>query len=112
MIRDTAKYRPYMKRRGTGSKLYPKSLKDLSSEILNETIQTGEHSSVEDAISVLKLYKCAAPQWEKYLTLRPNAGLVGHPPPPSSPKKKEEVVEKMPVLQLQPKHETFSEFTE
>lgn len=45
-IRDTSKYRPFMSRRGTGSRLYPRSLKNLVKEVLETEIQSGEHNSV------------------------------------------------------------------
>lgn len=71
MIRDTAHYRPYMRRKITGTvsrlllilclkwitlltkwrlfliqKLFPKSLKHLAQEVLGKEIQGGEHDSV------------------------------------------------------------------
>lgn len=45
--RDTATYRPYQKAHGkAGGKLRPKSLKILSQEHLDRTIQSGQHNPV------------------------------------------------------------------
>lgn len=60
-IRDTAKYKPFQQRLSTK---YP-SLKRLSSEILSISIQTGEHSSVEDARATMQLYHVHRKEWEK-----------------------------------------------
>lgn len=47
MIRDTARYRPYQKAHGkAGGKLQGKSLKKLSLEHLERTIQEGQHHPV------------------------------------------------------------------
>ncbi|KAJ0396776.1 hypothetical protein ATCC90586_008016 [Pythium insidiosum] len=82
LIRDTAKYRPYMRRKMNGTKLYPKSLKVLAEEVLHKEIQTGEHDSVEDARAALELYKREQYAWEKYLRTNKSAGsLVGIAPP-------------------------------
>eukprot|EP01041_Mallomonas_annulata_P002810 gene2810-5528_t len=44
MIRDTARYRPYMKAQGRGGgKFRPRALRDLAKEFLDQEIQTGEH---------------------------------------------------------------------
>lgn len=42
----------------------PKSLKRLAKEILNIDIQSGEHSSVEDAWATLALYWMHSTEWE------------------------------------------------
>ncbi|GLD92115.1 hypothetical protein PINS_up000648 [Pythium insidiosum] len=82
LIRDTAKYRPYMRRKMNGTKLYPKSLKALAEEVLQKEIQTGEHDSVEDARAALELYKREQYAWEKYLRTNKSVGsLVGIAPP-------------------------------
>lgn len=62
-IRDTSRYRPYMKL-GRNGKYKPRSLKDLTLEHLGLTIQQGEHDSVEDARCAMKLYKLQMWDWE------------------------------------------------
>lgn len=52
-IRDTARHAPYRKLAGGGS---PK-LKLLVSELLGLDIQTGEHSSIEDARATMLLFR-------------------------------------------------------
>lgn len=52
-IRDTARHPPYRKLAGGGS---PK-LKILASELLGLNIQTGEHSSIEDARATMLLFR-------------------------------------------------------
>eukprot|EP00752_Nemacystus_decipiens_P001310 g1300.t1 len=68
-MRDTAAYRPYQKAHGkTGGKLRPKSLKVLSQEHLERTIQSGQHNPAEDARAAMDLYKLARFEWEKSLS--------------------------------------------
>ena len=67
-IRDTAKYKPFMRASGrNGGKLRPRKLRDLVKENLDLIIQKEgqEHTSVEDAVATMKLYKCARERWEK-----------------------------------------------
>lgn len=47
MLRDTARYRPYMRPHGRGGgKLRPRRLKELALEVLGMEIQEGKHDSV------------------------------------------------------------------
>lgn len=69
-IRDTARYKPFMRASGrNGGKLRPRKLRDLVKENLDLIIQKEgqEHTSVEDAVATMKLYKCARERWEKDL---------------------------------------------
>ncbi|CAG8529310.1 10316_t:CDS:2 [Funneliformis mosseae] len=61
MIRDTSLYKPF--RQITKGKT--PSLKRLASEELGMTIQTGRHSSVEDAQVCMMLYRKHKEQWEQ-----------------------------------------------
>lgn len=68
MIRDTARYRAYMKAHGReGGKLRPRKLKDLASEVLGLEIQGGKHDSGEDARAAMLLYRAQRVEWEKEL---------------------------------------------
>ena len=69
-IRDTAKYKPFMRASGrNGGKLRQRKLRDLVMENLGLTIQKeGEaHTSVEDAHATMELYKAVREKWEKDL---------------------------------------------
>ena len=61
--RDTARYPPYRKGMGNGSR--PQKLAALSLQYLGWTIQTGEHSPLEDAVASLRLYELKRRAWEK-----------------------------------------------
>ncbi|KAI8894057.1 ribonuclease H-like domain-containing protein [Globomyces pollinis-pini] len=74
LTRDTTRYKP-LKNPNTKR---PKSLKNLAKEHLNITIQTGEHSSVEDAKANMLIYRKFKDDWEKTLfryekVLRPHS---------------------------------------
>jgi hypothetical protein len=83
LIRDTATYVPLMRaaphvggptaaaRRGRSAKL-----KDLAAAHLGLTIQSGEHSPVEDARAALLLYQRYAKEWEASLTSRGKAAAL------------------------------------
>lgn len=76
MIRDTAKYKPFKDL----SKGNTPSLKKLAKEILGLTVQAGVHSSVDDAITTLKLYRTHRAVWERSLK---RAKRKGAEPPPT-----------------------------
>lgn len=66
MIRDTARYRAYMRPHGReGGKLRPRKLKDLAEECLGMDIQGGKHDSGEDARAAMLLYRAQRVEWEK-----------------------------------------------
>jgi len=58
MIRDTAHYKPLCPHR-------PKALKVLAQDTLGISIQENSHDSVEDARTVLAIYKTCKTEWEK-----------------------------------------------
>ncbi|KAI8366668.1 ribonuclease H-like domain-containing protein [Radiomyces spectabilis] len=65
-IRDTSRYKPFRKFVGGRTP----GLKMLVQRILNITIQSGSHSSVEDARFTMSLYKSVKDDWEKALGAR------------------------------------------
>lgn len=68
--RDTAKYEPFMKQRFDDGILWPRKLKDLVWEHLqNKEIQRvgHPHSAWEDAVAAFDLYKSARVKWEKVM---------------------------------------------
>lgn len=60
-MRDSARYRPF--RRLTNGQT--PGLKTLSKLLLGKTIQTGEHSSVEDARAAMQIYVMHKREWEE-----------------------------------------------
>jgi len=73
--RDTAKYKPYMKKADHGSSiLLPRKLKELTKERLHRDIQQvgNVHSPMEDAIAAFDLYKLAYAKWEKVMKYNKN----------------------------------------
>ncbi|KAG9470895.1 hypothetical protein GDO78_016384 [Eleutherodactylus coqui] len=58
--RDTQKYKPFKQRVKCGRP----SLKLLCEKILNVKVQTGEHSSVQDAQAAMRLYTMEKKNWE------------------------------------------------
>ena len=66
MIRDTAKYKPFMKDRLDDGILSPRKLKDLAKEKIHQDIQVSgkPHSPYEDALAALNLYRSVRPKWE------------------------------------------------
>ena len=67
--RDTAKYEPFMKVRFDDGVLWPRKLRELVQEKLHRDIQApGQaHSSKEDAVAALQLYKAVRCKWEKVM---------------------------------------------
>ncbi|XP_072287291.1 RNA exonuclease 4 [Pyxicephalus adspersus] len=59
-IRDTQKYKPFRREVKSGRP----SLKLLCDKILNVKVQTGEHSSVQDAQAAMRLYTMEKKNWE------------------------------------------------
>lgn len=67
--RDTAKYEPFMKTRFDDGVLWPRRLRDLTSEKLSREIQApgAPHSPYEDAMAAMDLYKTVRNKWEKVM---------------------------------------------
>lgn len=63
LIRDTSTYWRFMRRRADGS-LAARSLKVLSLQFLGQSIQEGEHDSLEDARAAMKLYLLHKNEWD------------------------------------------------
>ena len=78
-IRDTAKYKPFMRPSGRGGgKMRPRKLRDLVHENLGQRIQgEGAHSSVEDARASMELFKVVKGKWEKELNEKKNKKMKG-----------------------------------
>lgn len=88
-IRDTARHPPYRKLAGGGS---PK-LKILASELLGLEIQTGEHSSIEDARATMMLFRRDKDAFEREHSKKWPTRVVavreeGHTEQEKKPKKK------------------------
>eukprot|EP00794_Sanderia_malayensis_P016743 gene16743-18437_t len=75
-IRDTSTYKPFKKLLQTR---YP-SLKKLVKEVLQIDIQSGEHSSVEDARCTMKIFQLHRKQWEKSLKEKGKKGTISLTP--------------------------------
>jgi len=60
LIRDTSKYKPFKNAFGGRTP----SLKNLSAKFLGVTVQTGEHSSVQDSQAAVRLYTMFRKEWE------------------------------------------------
>jgi len=72
-IRDTATYAPYMREQVDSNNrraMFPRRLKDLAWNELGKKIQVlgDAHSSIEDGIAALELYKAVRPQWEAFMS--------------------------------------------
>ena len=65
MIRDTARFPPYMRSMGrNGGKMKPRALRELAKQFLRQDIQTGEHDPGEDARTAMFLYRLKFKEWE------------------------------------------------
>lgn len=67
LLRDTARYPPFMRATAPGRRPRPRRLRDLAAEHLGLAIQDGAHSPVDDARAALYLYKRHRRQWEAAL---------------------------------------------
>jgi RNA exonuclease 4 len=77
MTRDTAKYEPFMQVRFDDGVLWPRKLRDLVHEKLNhhkmakDFQEPGQaHSSYDDALAALELYKVVRSKWEKVMAYK------------------------------------------
>lgn len=68
LIRDTSMYKPF---REISDGKTP-SLRKLAQHFLGESIQEGEHNSIQDAAAAMKLYKKFRQEWETSLFARFN----------------------------------------
>jgi len=68
-IRDTTKYKPFMKVQSKYGILLPRKLKELAKEWLGQDIQHSgrPHCPIEDARAALMLYRSAYRNWEKFI---------------------------------------------
>lgn len=88
MVRDTARYRPYMRPAGRGGgKWRPRALRDLTREHLGLDIQKGEHDPNEDARCAMMLFRRQRQEWESTLLQKKRdsrkASANSSAPPPS-----------------------------
>jgi RNA exonuclease 4 len=74
LLRDTARYKPL---RNPKTK-HPRSLKNLAKDFLKKDIQTGEHSSVEDARIALEIYQLHKKEWEQFMYRQKDISLKPH----------------------------------
>lgn len=67
LMRDSARYAPFMQDRLENGSLWPRKLRDLVRERLHREIQCPglPHSPYEDALASLDLYKLERQNWEK-----------------------------------------------
>lgn len=70
--RDTQKYKPFRREVKSGRP----SLKLLCEKILNVKVQTGEHSSVQDAQAAMRLYTMEKKNWESGIKAKYNKTKV------------------------------------
>lgn len=74
MIRDTARFQPYMRKAGTG-KFKPRKLRDLVKEnFKDDTFQKGIHDSCKDADAAMRLYRLRRGEWEREVEVKARKG--------------------------------------
>jgi len=61
-VRDTSKYKKYQSEHGQAQ-----SLKNLTQNFLNRSIQKGSHCSITDARAALALYRLNEQDWENFV---------------------------------------------
>lgn len=85
-IRDTAKYKEFMQVRFQDGILWPRKLKHLVKEKLNQDIQEygKPHSAFEDSVAALNLYKLVRSKWERTVTYNINRTKEIHKSQPMS----------------------------
>jgi len=71
-IRDTSLYKPF--RAAFGGRT--PSLKNLTARMLGVSVQTGEHSSVQDAQAAMKLYTMFRKEWEASIEAKRNKKIT------------------------------------
>lgn len=99
LIRDTSRYKPFRKL----AKGRTPGLKMLAKEVLGITIQSGSHSSVEDARFTIQLYKSVKNEWEKSFGAK--SGLILKK---FSAKEEENMAKKSKSAQISTKKKTVS----
>jgi RNA exonuclease 4 len=79
-IRDTARYKPFMRPSGSGGgKMRPRKLRDLVLEHLGRHIQVEgtSHCSIDDAVAAMNLFQMVRVKWEKELQQQHQLSLGG-----------------------------------
>jgi RNA exonuclease 4 len=79
-IRDTARYKPFMRPSGTGGgKMRPRKLRDLVLEHLGRHIQVEgtSHCSIDDAVAAMNLFQIVRVKWEKELQQQQSSSSLG-----------------------------------
>jgi DNA polymerase III epsilon subunit-like protein len=74
LLRDTARYKPLRHPKTKN----PRSLKHLARDFLQKEIQTGQHSSVEDARIALEIYQLHKKEWEQFMYRQKEISLKPH----------------------------------
>jgi len=92
LIRDTSKYKPF--RAHFGGKT--PGLKKLTERYIGVQVQTGEHSSVQDAQATMRLYTLVRTDWEKMIQEKSSGKF--HNKKPGAAKKKPDLNNKSELL--------------